>query len=334
MARSFPRGDRVHLRPLRPSDRDAFLKAVRRSRRLHRPWAFPPATAEDYAHYTRRDTSRRALGVIRNDGGALAGVLNLSQIFHGAFRNAYLGYYAFTPHAGKGYLREGMELLKGYAFDDLGLHRLQANVQPGNARSIALLRASGFRLEGVSPRYLRIDGEWRDHENWVLLADDPTAGPVSASGAVSLEPVSSLNWRDVVRVKARRSQQRWVADVTRYLAMCRYDGVWVPLAVRTRDEVVGFLMWAHDPDDLGSYWLGGVMIDKKHQGRGYGRDALRAAIGYLSTMPGCRVVALSYLQDNEVAAALYASLGFVETGEMEHDEVVARLPVRRPRRRS
>jgi diamine N-acetyltransferase len=227
-----------------------------------------------------------------------------------------------------------MELLAGYAFGELGLHRLQANVQPGNARSIALLRASGFRLEGFSPRYLHIDGAWRDHENWVLLADDHGVCPVAASGEVRLETVSSANWRAVAGVEVRRAQRRWVTDVTRYLALSRYDGTWTPLAVVAADTVVGFLMWAHDPDDLGSYWLGGVLIDRRHQGRGYGRDALRAAIEYLAAMPGCRNVSLSYVPGNTVAAGLYASLGFVETGEMEQDEVVARLPIERRRRRS
>jgi ribosomal-protein-alanine N-acetyltransferase len=318
---------------LRAGDRDAFLAAVRRSRRLHRPWVFPPDTPEAYARYVARDPSRRTIGVFRNEDLALTGVLGLSQIFHGSFRSAYLGYYAFTPHAARGYLREGLELLRVHAFGELELHRLQANVQPANARSIQLLRASGFRIEGSSPRYLHIDGAWRDHEAWVLLADDAAVDPVAARGPVILEGIGSHNWREVVAVRARRDQRRWVADVTRYLASCRYEGDWVPLAIRAEDRVVGFLMWAHDPGDPGSYWLGGITVDRAQQRRGYGRAAIEAAIDLLSAMPGCREVALSYRPDNVVAAGLYRSLGFAETGEVEDDEVVARRPVQpRPRR--
>ncbi len=111
----------------------------------------------------------------RNEDAAIAGVFNLSQIVYGSFRNAYLGYYAFVPFAGNGCMREGMRLVMRHAFGSLGLHRLQANIQPGNAASIALVRGAGFRKEGFSPRYLKIAGRWRDHESWAALAEDRTA---------------------------------------------------------------------------------------------------------------------------------------------------------------
>jgi ribosomal-protein-alanine N-acetyltransferase len=69
-------------------------------------------------------------------------------------------------------MTEAVRQALAYAFDEVGLHRLEANIQPGNARSIALVRRLGFRLEGFSPRYLKIDGEWRDHERWAMLADE------------------------------------------------------------------------------------------------------------------------------------------------------------------
>ncbi len=327
----LPRGERVHLRLLGPRDQDVFLEAVRRSQRLHRPWASPPDTPASYATYVKRSSAQRTFGVFRNTDDALAGVVNLSQIFHGRFGNAYLGYHAFTPYAGKGYLREALGLVARYAFEDLGLHRIQANVQPGNSRSIELLRASGFRLEGASPSYLHIDGGWRDHQSWVLLAGDAPEDEVLAeAGRVTLHRVTSGNWREVVAVQARRDQRKWVADVTHYLALCRYGGIWSPLAIRVGDAVVGFAMWGRDPDD-GSYWIGGFVIDRRHQRERYGRAALDALISYLRAMPDCRQVALSYRPDNVVAKRLYTEAGFVETGEIEEDEVVARLdlPARR-----
>jgi ribosomal-protein-alanine N-acetyltransferase len=104
--------------------------------------------------------------------GALAGVFNLGEIVRGGFQSAYLGYYAYPGGAGRGVMTVGMGLVLGVAFGTLGLHRVEANIQPGNARSIALAKRAGFRLEGFSPRYLFIDGAWRDHERWAKLADD------------------------------------------------------------------------------------------------------------------------------------------------------------------
>jgi [ribosomal protein S5]-alanine N-acetyltransferase len=166
-------GPRVLLRALGPGDREAFLAATRRSRSLHRPWSYPPDEDEGYAAYTRRDPTRLALAVFRIDDDALCGFFSVSQIFYGPFRSAYLGYYAFVPHAGRGYMREGLHLVLRHAFDDLGLHRLEASIQPANERSIALVRAAGFTREGFSRRYLKIGGRWRDHEHWAILAEDP-----------------------------------------------------------------------------------------------------------------------------------------------------------------
>jgi ribosomal-protein-alanine N-acetyltransferase len=103
--------------------------------------------------------------------GALAGVINISEIVRGSFCSAYLGYYAFVPHDGSGHMRAGLAAVIRLAFRSYGLHRLEANIQPDNSRSIALVRGLGFELEGFSPRYLKIGGRWRDHERWALTAE-------------------------------------------------------------------------------------------------------------------------------------------------------------------
>ncbi len=165
---------RVRLeRPSRRRARD-FLAAVGRSRRLHGAWVSPPATPAAYRAYLRRVRRRPTHAgyfVCRADSGDLVGVVNVSEIVRGNFQSAYLGYYAFAPHAGQGLMAEGLALVVGEAFRRLGLHRLEANVQPGNAASRGLVRRLGFRREGVSPRYLRIAGRWRDHERWAILAE-------------------------------------------------------------------------------------------------------------------------------------------------------------------
>lgn len=168
------RGRSVHVRYPRPSDRAAFLEAVRGSRRLHRPWVSPPVDDEAFARFAgtaRRDDSQRLL-ICANDDGALVGVANLTQIVYGPFRNAYLGFYAFSPFDGRGLMKEGLSLCLRHAFGERKLHRVQAAVQPGNDRSLALLRSLGFTEEGHARRYLKIGGRWRDHVIYAILAED------------------------------------------------------------------------------------------------------------------------------------------------------------------
>jgi [ribosomal protein S5]-alanine N-acetyltransferase len=167
------RGRRVHIRPIRPADEAEFLRRVRASRSLHRPWSYPPATAHAYRELVGEGRANDArIVVCRNDDGAIVGYFGLGQIVYGSFRNAHLGYYALEPFAGQGFMREGLELVLRYAFGDLRLHRVQASIQPGNARSIALVRGAGFRKEGLALRYLKIGGLWRDHERWAITVED------------------------------------------------------------------------------------------------------------------------------------------------------------------
>lgn len=150
-----------------------FIAAVLRSRALHRGWAAPPATREQFRAFVRRARAGNfAAHLLLTGDGELAGVINLSEIVEGAFCSAYLGYYAFVPHAGRGYLRAGLEAVLQRAFREYGLHRVEANIQPENDRSKALVQGLGFACEGYSPRYLKIAGRWRDHERWALTIED------------------------------------------------------------------------------------------------------------------------------------------------------------------
>jgi ribosomal-protein-alanine N-acetyltransferase len=108
----------------------------------------------------------------RSDDGTLVAVVNLSQIVRGSFQSCYCGFYANAATAGQGLTREALDLSLRYAFITLGLHRVEANVQPSNAASLRLVRRVGFRHEGFSPRYLHIDGAWRDHERFAITAEE------------------------------------------------------------------------------------------------------------------------------------------------------------------
>uniref|UniRef100_A0AAU2JZW5 GNAT family N-acetyltransferase n=1 Tax=Streptomyces sp. NBC_00049 TaxID=2903617 RepID=A0AAU2JZW5_9ACTN len=173
-------GAHVGLRPFRLADGPEFTARVRESRELHRPWLAPPATVEEYEPYAARLTEgegRAGFLVCERDTGAIAGFVNVNNIVHGAFACGALGYGAFAHSAGRGLFREALELVLAHAFapagEGLALHRLEANIQPGNAASIALVRGAGFRLEGFSPDFLHVDGAWRDHERWAITAEMP-----------------------------------------------------------------------------------------------------------------------------------------------------------------
>ena len=173
MASSRRRVARVRLDALTDDDAREFVAAVARSRSLHRPWTSPPSTPGAYRAWLARmqPPIARAFAVRRIDEGALVGVFSVTNIVMGLFRSAHLGYYAFAPHAGQGLMREGLDAVVRVAFGAMKLHRLEANVQPGNRTSIALVTACGFAKEGFSPRYLKIGGRWRDHERWAIVAD-------------------------------------------------------------------------------------------------------------------------------------------------------------------
>lgn len=163
---------RILLRTLELSDQREFLALARASGSLHRPWTSAPGTPAEFRAYLARmsQPENAALLVCRRDSQQIAGVINLTNIVLGAFRSGYLGYYAFAGSERKGYMTEGLRLVVRHAFTKLKLHRLEANIQPGNAPSIALVRACGFSKEGYSPRYLKIGGRWRDHERWAIIA--------------------------------------------------------------------------------------------------------------------------------------------------------------------
>ena len=171
-------GRRIFLRGITRGDAREFVALNRASGRLHRGWVCPPRTRGEFALYLER--SRRpdqlCTFICRREDGAILGAINLGQIVRGAFQNAYVGYFMGQPFSGKGRMTEALALILRFAFRTLKLHRLEANIQPGNVASIALARRAGFQEEGFSRRYLKVCGRWRDHERWALLAEDWRAG--------------------------------------------------------------------------------------------------------------------------------------------------------------
>lgn len=164
----------VYLKKPAARDADELITLNRASVKLHRGLVTPPASPDQFSSLLKR--SRQAdfacFLIHRLSDERIVGAINLSQIFLGSFRSAYLGYYIGAPYARQGYMTEGLRLMLSYAFKQIKLHRVEANVQPQNISSIALVKRAGFVREGYSRRYLKIAGQWRDHERWAILSED------------------------------------------------------------------------------------------------------------------------------------------------------------------
>jgi [ribosomal protein S5]-alanine N-acetyltransferase len=171
---------RVAVRSLAAGDEDEFIALARASTGLHHPWYTMPVTPEEFRAYLTRYARPATEGflVFVRDSGAMAGMVTIDSIIRGRFQSASLSYAAFAPAAGRGYLSEGLALVLEYAFQELRLHRLEANIQPGNAASLRLIRRMGFRREGLAPAMLFIDGAWRDHERWAITREMTDFPPV------------------------------------------------------------------------------------------------------------------------------------------------------------
>jgi [ribosomal protein S5]-alanine N-acetyltransferase len=167
-------GPRVYLRRPGKSDVDEFTRLVVTSRRFLHPWVTPASTPEAYARYLQyaRRKSVCACLVCRNEDFRIMGVCNLSQIFLGNLKSAFVGYWIGSRFAGQGYMTEALDLLLSYAFETLRLHRVEANIQPENGDSKALVVRIGFQMEGFSTRYLKVAGRWKDHERWAIRQEE------------------------------------------------------------------------------------------------------------------------------------------------------------------
>jgi len=163
----------IHL--VTHSDAAGLIQANIASREYHAPWIQPFTDMDGFENWFGQTLTGPNISLVARHriSDDIVGVINLSQISWGFFRSAYLGYYGMIDFARQGLMTEALCLTSIYVFNEIGLHRLEANIQPTNSASIALARRAGFEKEGFSPCYLKIGGVWCDHERWALLADEP-----------------------------------------------------------------------------------------------------------------------------------------------------------------
>ena len=163
----------ISIREPKLSDANNFITAIQNSQQLHAPWVSAPVTLDEYQNYLLRFQQGHAKSYLSLvDNTYIAGVFNISEIVLGCFQSAYLGFYATQNFAGKGLMSKALKLVLKEIFCTLKLHRIEANIQPENHQSIRLVEANGFNREGYSPRYLKINQEWRDHVRFALTYED------------------------------------------------------------------------------------------------------------------------------------------------------------------
>jgi ribosomal-protein-alanine N-acetyltransferase len=184
----------VGLRPFRLRDAQAWSEARIRNEEWLAPWegrqpGLPDTTWEDrhspssYAAMLRmmRRESRagRSLPLAIVVRGSLAGQVTVANVVRGAFQSASVGYWVDRDVAGRGVMPTALALVVDHCLGPVGLHRVEANIRPENGPSLRVVRKLGFREEGLHPRFLFIDGAWRDHLSFAVTREDLTEPMVS-----------------------------------------------------------------------------------------------------------------------------------------------------------
>ncbi|MEV6756822.1 GNAT family protein [Streptomyces sp. NPDC051214] len=177
-------GPRVAIRHIVRNDYEEVAALTRASADMQQPWLgtreqSPEAFDSHLARFEQ--PTHEGFVICRRNTGAIVGGVNINNIVRGALQSGTLGYTAYASTTGRGYMTEGLKLVLQHAFDQLQLHRLEANIQPDNVSSLNLVKRLGFQAEGYSPAFQLINGEWRDHERWAITAEALAATPPPAT---------------------------------------------------------------------------------------------------------------------------------------------------------
>jgi RimJ/RimL family protein N-acetyltransferase len=250
---------------------------------------------------------------------------------------ALIGYTLAPVHQGKGYATEAAGALVDRLFDRLGLHRVGASLDPANVPSARVLERLGFRYEGRNVSSAFVRGQWYDDDRYAILADERRAWntrDVRPPRDVRLVDITAANAREVGRLAVHHSQERLVAPVLVSFADAMFpDGddaggtvePWYR-AIQADGELVGFVMVAEVTPTNPDPYLWRLLVDRHHQNRGIGRRVVEQ-LAERHRAEGHRRMAVSWVPGPGSPERFYLGLGFVPTGDVEHGEVVARLPL-------
>jgi len=176
-------GTEIYLKPLRLRDRKKWHKVRAENREWLSPWeaTLPFIPGSDEASLrkelpsffqlvrtlNRESRDSRSISFAMWHENNLIGQISMGGIILGALRGAHIGYWIDRSYAGRGYTTQAVNLLTEYGFSVLALHRIEINLRPENTASRRVAEKAGYLLEGERPRYLHIDGDWRDHLSFV-----------------------------------------------------------------------------------------------------------------------------------------------------------------------
>lgn len=184
----------VGVRPFRLRDAQAWSEARIRNEEWLAPWEgrqpglpemtwterhSPAAFAATLRMMRRESRAGRQLPFAVVLHGALVGQVTVANVVRGAFQSASVGYWIDSAVAGRGVIPTALAVVVDHCFGPVGLHRVEANIRPENGPSLAVVRKLGFREEGLHPRFLHIDGAWRDHRSFALTVEDARDGLLS-----------------------------------------------------------------------------------------------------------------------------------------------------------
>ncbi len=183
MDRPYWETDRLVIRLLEAADYALWSRTMRRLPPAQTPWEDGPMGLEETreedldALIERRQRAAEAgvdyfMDVFTRDGRELVGEVHLMDISRRIFQNAYLGYVIYRPYRRRGYAREAAAGAMELAFGPLGLHRVEAGIEPENMASLAVARSLGMRQEGLSQKRLFVRDAWRDMTLWAVTAEE------------------------------------------------------------------------------------------------------------------------------------------------------------------
>lgn len=173
------KGQNIILRNLMPSNAEETLEYYKKNRKHLAPFE-PAKDSNFYTLETQRKILNKSyreflngitieLGIFKEE--KLIGKIKISRILHGSFKNGILGYSIDEDEQSKGYMKESVNLLLKYAFDECELHRIEASALVNNKKSRKVLTKCGFKLTGINEKYLLINGKWEDHETYYILKE-------------------------------------------------------------------------------------------------------------------------------------------------------------------
>ncbi len=354
------RTDRLLLKILGKGSALQVLDYYRRNRAFHQPWFAERPDSVFTLHQQESNLAKEledfAAGravpfwlASQDDPVRIIGRFAFTSIIRGCFDSCYLAYHLDQDCQGLGYAQEAGESAIPLMFRDFRLHRIEANIMPANSHSIALAERLGFRLEGLSPRYLKINGRWEDHLHYVRLANENLFGqqagrpepepgailPAAASlesGSLLLRTLDTGDLAACVDYSERNRDylavwnpaftqdmagldgwQRLIAGAVRDLAGNRrlFLGVFLP---DQPDRLVGTIDFRSIQPLPFSSGEVGFSIDRLLSGRGLMLEALSLAIGYAFARFGLRRITASVCAGNERSLKLLPILGFVREG--------------------